>query len=244
LRVAELPRDVLDEVRSSFTLPMVWLQGVGANLALSLLWLLWAPLTGGARQDWVIVVGSYFATFVLADVTTTNVLGADAERVQSGLAAGRSIRRILVQKNAALLIIVGVPTLLMTAILTAGNDDSYRFAVTLPGVAFPIFTWLGVGNIVSVLLPVRSRPLRVRWIERRDLRSTAWWLFHLGLPYLLWYAVDPFWLAPRAILRGVTRTSQTAGSRGLVLTLNGVAIWLVLSVIAEQLARRRGLRMR
>jgi hypothetical protein len=117
-------------------------------------------------------------------------------------------------------------------------------AVTLPGVAFPIFAWLGVGNIVSVLLPVRSRPLRVRWLERHNVRSTSWWLFHLGLPYLLWYAVDPLWLAPRAILRGVTRHSPTGGVRGLVLTVTGVAVWLIGTLLAKRLARVRGLRMR
>ena len=69
------PRDVLDEIRWSFTLPMTWLQGVGANLVLSFLWLLVAPLTGRPQEDWVIVVGSYFATFELADVTTTSFPG-------------------------------------------------------------------------------------------------------------------------------------------------------------------------
>ncbi|MCW2525027.1 MAG: hypothetical protein JWO63_3362 [Frankiales bacterium] len=239
-----MPRDVLEEIRWSFTLPMIWLQGVGANLVLSFLWLLWAPLTGRPREDWVVVVGSYFATFVLADVTTTNVLGPDAQRVVSSLDQGQSTLRILLRKNAALLVIVGLPTLVATAILTVTSEDSYRLAVTLPGVAFPIFTWLGVGNIVSVLLPVRSRPLRERWARREDRRSTFWWLFHLGLPYLLWYGVNPLGAAPRAILRSLARASRTDEVRGLVLTTTGVAIWLFGTAVAAWLVRVRGLRLR
>jgi hypothetical protein len=242
--VAEVPRGLLDELRWSFTLPMAWLQGVGANLVLSLLWLLWVPLTGRTQEDWVIVVGSYFATFVLADVTTTNVLGPDTRRVLASLAAGEGIRRILLRKNAALLIVVALPTLVLTAVLTVTSEDSYRLAVTLPGVAFPIFCWLGVGNVVSVLLPVRSRPLLTRWRQRRELTPTLWWLFHLGLPYVLWYAVTPLGAAPRAILRGLARASRTVEVKGLVLTATGVAIWVVGTIIAERLARARGLQLR
>ncbi len=60
-------------------------------------------LTGTGR----FLVGTYFAVFVLADVTTTNVLGADASRVHRALEAGRPLRRILFVKNLTLLVIVG-----------------------------------------------------------------------------------------------------------------------------------------
>ena len=235
--------DVVDEVRWSFTLPMTWLAGVGINLALSLLWLLWLPLTGRPRSDWVVLVGTYFATFILADVTTTNVLGPDASRVQRRLRAGTSIRRILVTKNLALLVIVGLPTALSTAVLTMTSEDSYRLAVTLPGVAFPILTWLGVGNVVSVLLPVRVLRLRQRWGERRQLGHTLRWLAHLALPYGLLYAVEPLGAAPRAILRQMARASRTVEVRGLVLSLSGIAIWLLGIVVASWIVRIRGLRM-
>jgi hypothetical protein len=58
---------------------------------LSLLWLAYSPLTGHHR-GWVVLVGTYFASFVLADVTTTNILGVDAQRVRLSLANGTSLR--------------------------------------------------------------------------------------------------------------------------------------------------------
>jgi hypothetical protein len=235
--------DVVEEVRWSFTLPMTWLAGVGINLVLSVLWLLWDPLTGRPRSDWVVLVGTYFATFILADVTTTNVLGPDASRVQRRLRAGTSIRRILVTKNLALLVIVGFPTALATAVLTITSEDSYRLAVTLPGVAFPILTWLGVGNVVSVLLPVSVLSLRQRWAERHQTGHTLRWLAHLALPYGLFYAVEPLGDAPLAILRQLARASRTATVRGLVLALCGIAVWLLGTAVASWIVRIRGLRV-
>ncbi len=240
----QLPHRVLAEVRWSFQWPCNWLLGVFINLGLSLLWLVLVPLRGQPHHDWVIVVGTYFAVFILADITTTNVLGLDAMRVRASLATGVKVRRLLLTKNYALLVIVGLPTLVFTGVLTVTSELPHRLVLTLPGVALPMFAWLGVGNVVSVLLPVAVRPLRARWAERRNWRSTLPWLIQLGVPYLLLYAVDPVGDTPYWLVRQLPRGWRTEEVRGLALLLTGLVIWLAGSWLAGRLVRRYGLRFR
>lgn len=190
-----------------------------------------------------IVIGSYSAVWILADVTTTNLLGADARRVEPGLRRGGGLRRILLIKNLALLLIVGLPTLLATAVITVTTDHDYKLALTLPGVLFPILTWLGVGNIASVLLPVATIPWRERWRQRRLFRRTARWLASLALPYALLGAVDPVTALPRFVIRHLPFLQPTVQARGAVLCVLGLARWGVGTSLALALNRLRPVRI-
>ena len=236
-------RQVAGEIRWSLTPPWTWLSGVAANLALSLIWLIWVPLRGAPHRDWAIVVGTYFAIFILADVTTTNVLGADAVRVRLALLRDVALRRILLVKNLTLVVIVGLPTLIATAAVTLASEADYRLVVTLPGVAFPILTWLGVGNLVSVVLPVAAVPLRERWRRRRQLWPTTRWLLHLGLPYALLLLVGPVSRLPTLLSRGL-HLPRSDSIHGLTVLATGLALWGLGTTVALMVARSRGVPLR
>lgn len=232
----------MDEVRWAFMPPQTWLVGVGINLVLSLLWLVIAPLTGRPHHDWAILVGTYFAVFVLADVTTTNVLGLDAPRVRLNLMRGVRLWRILLVKNLALLVIVGLPTLLATALITLYIEADDRLELTLPGVLFPIFTWLGVGNLISVAMPVAALPLRRRWHQRHEPRVLARWLFCLGLPYVLCLGADPVGDLPPWISRHLHLRPGAVDERAIMVTVLGLIFWGVGTAAALAVARVRGVR--
>jgi hypothetical protein len=232
-------RQGIADLRWSFARPWHWFSGVAVNLVLSVLFLVVVPLSRGHHQDWAVVVGSYFAVFILADVTTTNVLGADARRVAASLAGGVPTFRLLLIKNLTLLIIVGLPTMIATAVITVTSEADYRLAITLSAVLFPILTWLGVGNLVSVALPVSPQPLRRRWAERRQLGGTVRWLAHLALPYLLYLLVSPVGHLPTLLRRLLRMLPQATPPRGWLLAGSGIGLWVLGTVLAVTLARWR-----
>ena len=229
-----------EDLRWAFRRPYGWLLGIGVNLLLSLAYLVVVPLRDGSHRDWAILVGTYFAVFVLADVTSTNVLGVDAERTRLRLIRGVPLAKILLVKNLALLVIVGLPTLVATAWITVHDEPDYRLALTIPGVLYPTLLWLGVGNLVSVLLPYRPLPLRTRWRERRVWRRTTRWLACLGLPYALCLAVDPMSRLPRLVSQAL-HLPPGPGLRGAEIMALALVLWALLSSAAVRLAHLRGI---
>jgi hypothetical protein len=231
-----LPSAVAAEVRWAFTPPRSWLSRVAANLVLAMAWLLVQPLHLPRHHDWVILIGTYFSSFILADVTTTNLLGTDYIRVRKALHDGVPLWRVLLVKNLALVVIVGLPTLAAATAVTLWLETPARLVVTIPNVAVPIVSWLGVGNLVSVLFPVGDEALIHRWEQRRDRRATIRWIAHLVLPYALYYVADPtggieynfFWRqVPRAIAPILGRESRSFVHIGIA-----AAVWTIATAVA------------
>jgi hypothetical protein len=236
------------EIRWAFTAPRTWLQGVLANLVFAAGWLLVQPLTAGRHQDWVILVGTYFSSWVLADVTTTNLLGTDHYRVLKAVTDGVPMWRILLIKNLALIAIVGLPTLGAAVALTLWLETPARLGVTIPTVAVPIVSWLGVGNLISVLHPVGVEPLFRRWRGRRDRRRIGVWLLGLSLPWALYYLADPMvGMDHRVLWTQVPKLIWPVFGRdtkSFVHLAIAAAVWLVGTVAAVVWVRKRGLQIK
>jgi hypothetical protein len=237
------------EIRWAFTPPCTWLMGVVANVVFAAAWLLVQPLTVGRHHtDWVILIGTYFSSWVLADVTTTNLLGADHYRVLQALSDGVPLWRMLLIKNLALLVIVGLPTLAMAVVLTLWMETPARLGITIPTVAVPIVSWLGVGNLISVLHPVSVEPLIRRWRQRADRRRTRGWLLALMLPYALYYVADPMngvehrvlWTQVPAMIWPILGRD----TKSFVHLAIAAVVWIIGTVAALLWARRRGFQIR
>ena len=90
------------------------------------------PVQRDGQRDWVVLVATYFSSFILADVTTTNMLGVDRIRVEKSLSDGTRIWRLLFVKNLALMVIVGLPTMLFAIVLTLCLETPGRLLMMLP----------------------------------------------------------------------------------------------------------------
>ncbi|TDZ80620.1 hypothetical protein [Mycobacteroides salmoniphilum] len=247
-REASTATGVLTRLRTdlaeTFRPPRRWLEGLGLNLALSIAYLIiWQPIAEhGRKRDWALLVGTYFAMFIFADVSVTNMLGLDADRVRHALRGHRSLLHVLLVKNTALFLVAGLPTLVLTAFLTIHRQQVTQTAITVPDVAVHIVSWLGLGNLVSVLLPMIARPLRERWRQRRDLLVTARWLVYLALPYGVYYLVAPVGGIPRAIFGRNVFRSMPLTERSLMELGLGIAVWSIGTALALGVSRYRGIR--
>jgi hypothetical protein len=245
-----LARAVCAEIRWAFTPPRTWLMGVVANVVFAAGWLVVQPLaTGhGHHHDMAVLVGTYFSSWVLADVTTTNLFGADHYRVRQALANGVPFWRMLMIKDLALLVMVGFPTLATAMVLTLWLETPGRLAITVPTVAVPIVSWLGVGNLISVLHPVSVEPLVRRWRQRHDRPRTGAWVLALTLPYALYYVADPMagvghrvlWQKLPALIWPIFGRD----TKSFVHLATATGVWIAGSVAAVWWVRKRGLEIK
>jgi hypothetical protein len=132
--------------------------------------------------------------------------------------------------------------------VTVWLETPARLAVTIPNVAVPIVSWLGVGNLISVLHPVTAEPLVRRWRHRHDRRRTGGWLVALTLPYLLFYAADPMDGAPHHLLwkelPAAIGPVLGRDTKSVVHLAVALIVWVAGTVAAHSWVRRRGLRIR
>ncbi|PRC57550.1 ABC transporter permease, partial [Mycobacterium sp. ITM-2017-0098] len=83
----------------------------------------------------------------------TNALCFEAERVRGMLQQGVPLWRILVSKNlamAALITLAGLPVIALLAV--TGDVNPVPMVDQLVTM---VFIWLGVGNVLSVVYPLR-----------------------------------------------------------------------------------------
>ena len=186
-----LRRDIVDELRWTFTSRLGWIVQVLFNLAIGVPIVL--ITSWNAHHDTIRVGGfaTSLAGWAFASVINTNQLGFDADRVQASLRRGDEAARILVLKNLTILLVIAPITMTLTAILriTVVHDPG-NIPMALTRDAADFMMWLGFGCVVSVLLPFRP----LGWRRRLERKST--WP-RLGLciaaPYAVYYLVFPLW---------------------------------------------------
>lgn len=189
---AGLVDDVKDELRWTFTGRKGWLFGMAFNLAVAVV------VTGYQHYDphvsgdiKIAHIGVAVVVYVLAGTLATNQLGADAERVINSLERGDRVSRILALKNVSLAVLL-VPVALVVSVIVRVLVDRWRL---LPNTAMydigSVFLWLGLGSIISVMLPYRPISLRARLKAR-----STWvrWAVRQGVPYALFYLGAPLLL--------------------------------------------------
>jgi len=189
-----LVRDVVDEIRWTFTGRLGWIAQIALNLAIGIPAVV--VTTWNHHTDDVRVSGfaTSLAGWVLASALNCNQLGFDADRAAASFRTGDTAWRVLFLKNLSILVVLAPPILLSSVVLrltVAHPPDSIPVALVRDLAVITV--WLGFGSILSVLLPFRPLGRRGRWA-----RPTTWarWTVCLTAPYVVYYLLAHYWHLP------------------------------------------------
>ena len=221
--MADRPRDVL--IRLLITL--------GISLSLVSVY----HFSGWTKYDDVSRLSLYLFSAVVGSVVCTNSLCFEAQRVRDAVSRGERIWQILVAKNLSMAVLVTVAALPVIVFLTVA-DEGNPIAL-IDQLITMVFIWLGVGNVLSVLYPIRHEPFSAR------LRDGTWkpFLFSFALSYGVGLTVNLmiFW---RLWSRQTASTELAGGEWAAFLLVLGSAVtsWVLLTVFAVTCSREPGIR--
>lgn len=229
---------ILDEVRHVvFDSPRAILVRLVITLAISLSLVSVYHFSGWTKYDDVSQLSLYLFSAVVGSVVCTNALCFEAQRVRDGVAGGERIWRILVAKNLAMAMLITVAALPVIGFLTVANEGNP--IAMIDQLVTMVFIWLGVGNVLSVLYPLRHEPISAR------LRDGTWkpFLFSFALSYGVGLTVNLmiFW---RLWSRQKASTYLAGGEwAAFVLVLaSALTSWILLTVLAVACSREPRIR--
>ncbi|QTI67897.1 hypothetical protein J6U32_20480 [Gordonia polyisoprenivorans] len=227
-----LLRRTTDEVaRALRTRPHAVLIRVVITLAISLSLVVVYRSVGWATYEKAGSLTLYVFGGVVGSVVCTNALCFDAARVWTDIRAGERLWRILVAKNLMIVIGVAIAAVPILAYLAVTTD--LDLAAMIDQFVVMVLVWLGVGNVLSVVAPLRHESLSAR------LRDGTWrpYLVSFGISYVVGLTVNLmiYW---RLWARQLASESLTAPSWTLQLLLlaSGALLWISLTVIAVSVA--------
>ena len=169
---------------------------------------------------------------MIGGVVCTNALSWDARRVRAELTGGRRLWHVLLSKNVTMLPLVGAVGVVLSVLLSwrAGGYGSLLKA--LGELVTMMLLWLGVGNVLSVVSPLRVEPLK----ERRHDGTLRPYLLSFAISYLVGLGVNL--MLTWRVWAKQSMIEQLGGPLVPVLMLVASAFvtYLLLTVVAVSLA--------
>lgn len=182
------------------------------------------------------------ASWMYADVHTTNVLGVDAQQSRAALNDPIALGRLLTARHLLLWLLITPICLFVALGIGVYQDQLARLAMTMIAIAFPPFGALAVAAWLGIRFPYHPIPLA----ERRRLRGSWWhmwgrWLILVLMPYALVPWLGLLTLVPAYALWATGKGINTPPDN--IHLIAGGLLTLTLSLTMWTFGRRMSLRL-
>jgi hypothetical protein len=184
------------------------------------------------------------AGWMYADVTATNLLAPDRQRVLAALDDPPMLRRLLYAKNIALWCFVAPFCMVVALVIGYFQHEWPPTLVSITAIGVIPFGILGVAGWIGIIWPYHPRQLRFRWEHRRD------W-FHMlvrwGALVLVPYGVVPLLgvlaITPSLVLWSMLSENGLSSRLPTSHFAGGVALAAIVSMAAFYGGYKVGLRL-
>lgn len=219
--------------------PRSVVKNLAVSLALGLLYLGFIrTFEWDTKQRLLPYLGLWAISVVMGGAVCLNAMSFDAMRVRAALDSGARLWHVLVIKNVALLTLVAPLGFLLSALLAwRAGDLGALFKACALMICF-ILLWLGVGNVLSVVMPIRDEPLR----NRRQSGTLKQFLVVFAVSYAIGYLVNLMLLWRVFAAQQLTARLGSVVIPAILIILSSLTMWFLLTVFALALAEQPKIR--
>ena len=219
--------------------PRSIIKSLAVGLALGLLYLGFIRVFQWDRaQAWLPYLGLWAISVVMGGAVCLNAMSFDAMRVRAALDSGARLWHLLVTKNLALVCLVAPIGFLLSGLLAwrAGNLDAFFKACALM-ISF-ILLWLGVGNVLSVVVPIRDEPV----LHRRKDGTLKQFAIVFAVSYAIGYLVNIMLLWRVFAAQEWAARLGSAVLPAIFVIISSVSMWVLLTIVAVALSQQPKIR--
>ena len=173
----------------------------------------------------------YALSGVIGGVVCTNALSWDAGRVRGELTTGRRLWHLLLSKNVTMFLLVGAVGVVLSVLLAWRAADFGALLLALGELVTMMLIWLGIGNVLSVLSPLRVEPLKER-LHDGTLRP---FLFSFAVSYVVGLGVNLMLTWRVWAKRSMIEELGGVWVPVLMLIFSAFVLYLLLTVLAVSL---------
>jgi len=219
--------------------PRGTVKSLAITLALGLLYLGWIRFAEwDTDRQYLPYLGLWVIGVVMGGGVCINAMSFDAMRVRAALDNGERLWHLLVIKNLALLCIVAPIGFILCALLAWRAGDIFAFYKACALMVCMILLWLGVGNVLSIVLPSRDEPIR----QRKQSGSLKQFIIAFVVSYAIGYLVNAMLIWRVFAAQELTERLGNALIPAVLIVLSSAFMWILLTVLAVALSQQPKIR--